>query len=107
MHHWVYSLQIHLYFSHSTRLLAATTLRNVLGTKNLSEILSERDTISNVMKTLLDEATDPWGVRVERVEVKDVRLPVQLQRAMAAEAEAAREARAKVSFSEKITLFLF
>ena len=51
------------------------------------------------MKTLLDEATDPWGVRVERVEVKDVRLPVQLQRAMAAEAEAAREARAKVSFS--------
>ena len=85
-----------LFFSHSTRLLAATTLRNVLGTKNLSEILSERDTISNVMKTLLDEATDPWGVRVERVEVKDVRLPVQLQRAMAAEAEAAREARAKV-----------
>ena len=48
------------------------------------------------MKALLDEATDPWGVRVERVEVKDVRLPVQLQRAMAAEAEAAREARAKV-----------
>ena len=82
--------------SHSTRLLAATTLRNVLGTKNLSEILSERDTISAVMKTALDEATHPWGVRVERVEVKDVRLPVQLQRAMAAEAEAAREARAKV-----------
>ena len=72
----------------------------MLGTKNLSEILSERDTISNVMKTLLDEATDPWGVRVERVEVKDVRLPVQLQRAMAAEAEAAREARAKVIAAE-------
>ena len=82
--------------------MAATTLRNVLGTKNLSEILSERDTISNVMKTLLDEATDPWGVRVERVEVKDVRLPVQLQRAMAAEAEAAREARAKVRRTEGI-----
>ena len=80
--------------------MAATTLRNVLGTKNLSEILSERDTISNVMKTLLDEATDPWGVRVERVEVKDVRLPVQLQRAMAAEAEAARNARAKVIAAE-------
>merc|ERR1739836_109486 len=75
-------------------------LWNVLATKNLSEILSERDTISNVMKTLLDEATDPWGVRVERVEVKDVRLPVQLQRAMAAEAEAAREARAKVIAAE-------
>ncbi|THD26726.1 Erythrocyte band 7 integral membrane protein [Fasciola hepatica] len=84
----------------STRLLAATTLRNVLGTKNLSEILSERDTISGMMQTMLDEATDPWGVKVERVEVKDVRLPVQLQRAMAAEAEAAREARAKVIAAE-------
>ena len=82
---------------------AATTLRNVLGTKNLSEILSERDTISNVMKTLLDEATDPWGVRVERVEVKDVRLPVQLQRAMAAEAVAAREAR----YFEFFVLYLY
>ena len=92
--------QILYSFSHSTRLLAATTLRNVLGTKNLSEILSERDTISAVMKAALDEATDPWGVRVERVEVKDVRLPVQLQRAMAAEAEAAREARAKVIAAE-------
>ena len=52
--------------------------------------------ISEVMQTSLDCATDPWGVKVERVEIKDVRLPVQLQRAMAAEAEAAREARAKV-----------
>ncbi|PAA58009.1 hypothetical protein BOX15_Mlig004665g1 [Macrostomum lignano] len=84
----------------STRLLAATTLRNVLGTKNLSEILSERESISNMMQESLDDATDPWGVKVERVEVKDVRLPVQLQRAMAAEAEAAREARAKVIAAE-------
>lgn len=84
----------------STRLLAATTLRNVLGTKNLSEILSDRENISHVMQSALDEATDPWGVKVERVEVKDVRLPVQLQRAMAAEAEAAREARAKVIAAE-------
>ncbi|CAB4069867.1 STOM [Lepeophtheirus salmonis] len=52
------------------------------------------------METTLDEATDPWGVKVERVEIKDVRLPVQLQRAMAAEAEAAREARAKVIAAE-------
>ncbi|XP_031569722.1 mechanosensory protein 2-like [Actinia tenebrosa] len=80
----------------STRLLAQTTLRNVLGTKNLSEILTERDNISHTMQSTLDEATDPWGVKVERVEVKDVRLPQQLQRAMAAEAEATREARAKV-----------
>ncbi|CAH8663287.1 unnamed protein product [Schistosoma guineensis] len=84
----------------STRLLAATTLRNVLGTKNLAEILSERESISTSMQTMLDDATDPWGVKVERVEVKDVRLPVQLQRAMAAEAEATREARAKVIAAE-------
>lgn len=87
-------------YSHSTRLLAATTLRNVLGTRNLSEILSERENISHTMQSSLDEATDPWGVKVERVEIKDVRLPVQLQRAMAAEAEAAREARAKVIAAE-------
>ena len=104
-------------FSHSTRLLAATTLRNVLGTKNLSDILSEREGISKLIKVLclmslrvryfyfdcqetLDEATDPWGVRVQMVELKDVMLPLQLQRAMAAEAEAAREARAKVIAAE-------
>ncbi|XP_035683897.1 band 7 protein AGAP004871-like isoform X2 [Branchiostoma floridae] len=84
----------------STRLLAATTLRNVLGTKTLGEILTERENISHQMQTALDEATDAWGVKVERVEVKDVRLPVQLQRAMAAEAEATREARAKVIAAE-------
>ncbi|XP_072015795.1 stomatin-4-like isoform X2 [Amphiura filiformis] len=84
----------------STRLLAATTLRNVLGTKTLGEMLTDRECISNQMQSALDEATDPWGVKVERVEIKDVRLPVQLQRAMAAEAEAAREARAKVIAAE-------
>ncbi|XP_044179648.1 stomatin-like [Acropora millepora] len=84
----------------STRLLAQTTLRNVLGTKNLSEILADREHISHTMQSSLDEATDPWGVKVERVEVKDVRLPQQLQRAMAAEAEASREARAKVIAAE-------
>jgi len=87
-------------YGRSTRLLAATTLRNVLGTKNLSEILSERENISHMIQGTLDEATDPWGVKVERVEVKDVRLPVQMQRAMAAEAEAARDARAKVIAAE-------
>ncbi|VDH94008.1 Hypothetical predicted protein [Mytilus galloprovincialis] len=68
-----------------------------------TDVYSESFTCRNVLmmvKTSLDEATDPWGVRVERVEVKDVRLPVQLQRAMAAEAEAAREARAKVIAAE-------
>ncbi|KAJ3589181.1 hypothetical protein NHX12_010028 [Muraenolepis orangiensis] len=84
----------------STRLLAQTTLRNVLGTKNLSELLSDREGISHSMQSSLDEATDPWGIKVERVEIKDVKLPHQLQRAMAAEAEASREARAKVISAE-------
>ncbi|XP_063963642.1 stomatin-like [Lytechinus pictus] len=84
----------------STRLLAQTTLRNVLGTKNLSEVLAEREGISHYMQSTLDHDTDPWGIQVERVEIKDVRLPVQLQRAMAAEAEASREARAKVIAAE-------
>ncbi|KAJ8300965.1 hypothetical protein KUTeg_022484 [Tegillarca granosa] len=85
---------------HATRLLAQTTLRNILGTKNMSEILTERETISNAMQNVLDGATDRWGIKVERVEIKDVRLPLQLQRAMAAEAEASREARAKVLAAE-------
>merc|ERR1712111_65578 len=85
---------------HSTRLLAQTTLRNILGTKSLHEILSERESISFSMQSVLDEATAAWGIKVERVEIKDARLPVQLQRAMAAEAEAAREARAKVIAAE-------
>ncbi|VDI10187.1 Hypothetical predicted protein [Mytilus galloprovincialis] len=81
------------------RLLAQYT-RNVLGTKNMSEILTDRDSIAAQMQHILDESTDPWGIKVERVEIKDVRLPVQLQRAMAAEAEASREARAKVLAAE-------
>ena len=80
----------------STKLLAQTTLRNELGTKNLSDLLLQREKISESIARILDVATDPWGMKVERVEVKDVRLPQQLQRAMAAEAEASREARAKV-----------
>lgn len=80
----------------STRLLAQTTLRNHLGMKTLAGILTDRDEIANGMLAILDEATDPWGIKVERVEIKDVRLPLQLQRAMAAEAEASREAKAKI-----------
>jgi len=87
-------------YSKSTRLLASTTLRTILGTRNLSEILSDREHIASAILGQLDSATDPWGIKVERVEVKDVRLPQQLQRAMAAEAEAAREARAKVIAAE-------
>uniref|UniRef100_A0A8C5DTY5 Stomatin (EPB72)-like 3b n=1 Tax=Gouania willdenowi TaxID=441366 RepID=A0A8C5DTY5_GOUWI len=74
----------------STRLLAQTTLRNVLGTKNLAELLSDREGIAHSMQSSLDEATDNWGIKVERVEIKDVKLPIQLQ----------REARAKVIAAE-------
>lgn len=87
-------------YAKSTKLLASTTLRTILGTKSLSEILSERESIAVDILDHLDRATDPWGVKVERVEVKDCRLPQQLQRAMAAEAEATREARAKVIAAE-------
>ncbi|KAK3769617.1 hypothetical protein RRG08_060731 [Elysia crispata] len=86
--------------SHATKLLAQTTLRNLLGTLTLSDILSDRENISTQMQTQLDEATDYWGIKVERVEIKDVILPRELQRAMAAEAEAAREAKAKVIAAE-------
>lgn len=80
----------------STRLLAQTTLRNHLGMRTLAGILTDRDEIAGEMQNVLDEATDPWGIKVERVEIKDVRLPQSLQRAMAAEAEASREAKAKI-----------
>ncbi|VDD83531.1 unnamed protein product [Mesocestoides corti] len=84
----------------STRLLGQTTLRNVLGTVNLDELLTAREDIAILMQECLDSVTEAWGVKVERVEIKDVRLPIQLQRAMAAEAEAAREATAKVIAAE-------
>merc|ERR1712115_359867 len=87
-------------YSSATRLLSATTLRNILGTKTLSELLSEGESIAADLKSMIDTATDPWGIDIERVEVKDVRLPQSLQRAMAAEAEASREARAKVIAAE-------
>ncbi|XP_072260035.1 stomatin-like protein 3 [Pyxicephalus adspersus] len=84
----------------ATAQLAQTTLRNILGTQTLSSILSNREEIAHNIQTILDNATHQWGVNVERVEMRDVRLPVQMQRAMAAEAEAVREARAKIVAAE-------
>jgi erythrocyte band 7 integral membrane protein len=80
----------------STMMLAQTTLRNVLGTKDLLEILAHRDEIGREIRIIVDEATDPWGICVERVELTDLLLPQNLERAMAAEAEAKREAQAKI-----------
>ena len=85
-------------------MLAMTTLRNILGTRTLAGILSEREQISTEVLEILDKATDPWGITVERVEVKDVRLPESLQRAMAAEAEATRDSKAKVRVPKLETL---
>ncbi|XP_074838637.1 stomatin-like protein 3 [Carettochelys insculpta] len=84
----------------ATYLLAQTTLRNVLGTQTLSQILSGREEIAHNIQSILDNATDRWGIKVARVEIKDVRIPMEMQRAMAAEAEATREARAKVIAAE-------
>ncbi|XP_006125002.2 stomatin-like protein 3 isoform X1 [Pelodiscus sinensis] len=84
----------------ATNLLAQTTLRNVLGTQSLSQILSGREEIAHNIQSILDNATDRWGIKVARVEIKDVRIPMEMQRAMAAEAEATREARAKVIAAE-------
>ncbi|CAF0971510.1 unnamed protein product [Adineta steineri] len=84
----------------ATQLLAQTTLRNMLGTKTLQDILSDREAIANLMEAQLDEGSSPWGIKVERVEITDVRLPQSMQRSMAAEAEASREARAKVIAAE-------
>ena len=67
-----------------------------MGTKNLSEILSDREAMGESIHQILEVATNVWGVHVDRVEVKDIHLPQQMQRSMAAEAEASRDARAKV-----------
>uniref|UniRef100_A0A183CEZ1 LNS2 domain-containing protein n=1 Tax=Globodera pallida TaxID=36090 RepID=A0A183CEZ1_GLOPA len=84
----------------STKQLAQTTLRNILGTRTLTEIMLEREGISKVIQKMLDEGTTPWGIKVERVELKDIRLPKGLLRALAVEAEAARGASARVVSAE-------
>ncbi|KAL3091381.1 hypothetical protein niasHS_007174 [Heterodera schachtii] len=86
--------------SSSTTLLAQTTLRHVFGTKTLSEILGNFNKINREMKLSMDKPSDVWGVEVELVELKNVRLPHDMQRSMAAEAEAGREARAKMVAAE-------
>jgi len=84
----------------ATSLLAATTLRNVVGQSTLDELLAERDRLNEKVQVVVDEGTNPWGVKVSMVEVKDVQLPQTMQRAMAAQAEAERDRRAKVVHAE-------
>ena len=80
----------------ATSLISQTTLRSVLGQSELDEILSHRDQLNAKLQQIVDEQTDPWGVKVSVVEIKDVQLPEPMQRAMAAQAEAERDRRAKV-----------
>ena len=83
-------------FMVATSQIAQTTLRSVLGQHLLDELLSERDKINAILQQIIDEATAPWGVKVSIVEVKDVEIPSGMQRAMARQAEAERERRAKI-----------
>ncbi len=84
----------------ATSLLAATTLRNVVGQSELDELLAHRDKLNDKIQGVVDEGTNPWGIKVSMVEVKDVELPDTMKRAMAAQAEAERERRAKVVHAE-------
>jgi regulator of protease activity HflC (stomatin/prohibitin superfamily) len=87
-------------FMVATSQIAQTTLRSVLGQHLLDELLSERDKINSILQAIIDEATTPWGIKVSIVEVKDVEIPSGMQRAMARQAEAERERRAKVINAE-------
>ena len=84
----------------ATSKLAQTTLRSVLGQVELDELLSSRENINHRLQTILDAQTEPWGVKVSNVEVKQIDLPAEMQRAMARQAEAERERRAKVIAAE-------
>lgn len=95
----------------ATSQLAQTTLRSVLGQYSLDDLLTSRDKINHTLQSILDKATEPWGVKITVVEVKHIDLPKEMQRAMAKEAEAERERRAKVisaqgelERSEKLTM---
>src|SRR5436190_19748198 len=87
-------------FMVATSQKAQTTLRSVLGQHVLDELLSEREKINAILQEIIDEATGPWGIKVSAVEVKDVEIPAGMQRAMARQAEAERERRAKVINAE-------
>jgi len=80
----------------ATSQLAQTTLRSVIGQSELDELLAERDRINEVVRKIIDQGTDPWGIDVTGVEIKDIDLPQEMKRAMAKQAEAERERRAKV-----------
>jgi regulator of protease activity HflC (stomatin/prohibitin superfamily) len=87
-------------YQYATSQLSQTTLRSVLGEVELDDLLSKRDKLNQRLQTIIDEQTDPWGIKVSMVEIKHVDLPQEMQRAMAKQAEAERERRAKVIHAE-------
>ena len=87
-------------FYRATSLIAQTTLRSVLGQASLDDLLSQRDIINQKLQEIIDRQTEPWGIKVTTVEIKDVSLPDSMKRAMAKQAEAERERRAKVVNAE-------
>jgi regulator of protease activity HflC (stomatin/prohibitin superfamily) len=87
-------------FAPATSQIAQTTLRSVLGGADLDELLAERERLNEDLQTIIDEQTEPWGIKVSTVEIKDVEIPEAMQRAMARQAEAERERRAKVINAE-------
>src|SRR5688572_16288122 len=87
-------------YNYATSQLAQTTLRSVLGQAELDDLLAERDRLNQQLQRILDNQTDPWGIKVSAVEVKHVDLPQDMQRAMARQAEAEREKRAKIIHAE-------
>ena len=84
----------------ATSQIAQTTLRSVLGKAELDALLAERERLNQELQTIIDEQTEPWGIKVSTVEVKDVELPAEMQRAIARQAEAERERRAKIIAAE-------
>ncbi len=87
-------------YQYATSQLSQTTLRSVLGQVELDDLLSERETLNQKLQSIIDEHTDPWGVKVSMVEIKYVDLPQEMQRSMAKQAEAERERRAKIIHAE-------
>ena len=87
-------------FAPATSQIAQTTLRSVLGGADLDQLLAERDRLNEQLQTIVDEQTEPWGIKVSTVEIKDVEIPEAMQRAMARQAEAERERRAKIIGAE-------
>ena len=87
-------------FLYATSQLSQTTLRSILGQAELDDLLAERDKINHELQTIIDKQTDPWGIKVAAVEVKDVDLPIEMKRAMARQAEAERDRRARVIMAQ-------